>query len=162
VSWTSSNTLSPISVRQNNTEFSTSDSNGGTSRTLPYGTNTFTFLHNGGTQLTSRDIIASCTGSALWNGTTCAAIPDLTIAADRQIVRNGEQATLTWNVTNITGITCSVTGPGVNIPAATLPTGSVQTNAITAKSEYELRCTDGTTTWKKSATVESAGVIEET
>ncbi|MEY2665826.1 MAG: hypothetical protein RLZZ480_931, partial [Candidatus Parcubacteria bacterium] len=46
-------------------------------------------------------------------------------------------------------------------PSATLPTGSVQTNPITAKSEYELRCTDGTTTWKKSVTVETVGTIEE-
>ncbi len=54
VSWTSSDTTAPVSVRQTGTQFSTAVSNGGTLRTLSYNiplANTFTFYDNGGATL---------------------------------------------------------------------------------------------------------------
>jgi hypothetical protein len=88
--------------------------------------------------------------------------PGLTFAVDKQRVRQGETANLTWSVsTPYPGLSCIVTGPNVNY------TGMSGTNqptaAIQAKSVYTLECTEATTNTKftKIATVEVEGKIEE-
>ena len=89
--------------------------------------------------------------------------PGLTITADRTRVRNDETTTLRWN-TAITypNLTCEVYGPGTTLNPVSLP-GTTPTQPIHAKSEYTLKCTEGSTgtVWTKVATVETEGVIEE-
>ena len=73
VTWTSSGITGSVSVRQNGTQFSTAaQQTSPVSRTLIYGSNTFTFHHNG-TQLDSAVAQASCAPDTDWNGSICAA-----------------------------------------------------------------------------------------
>jgi hypothetical protein len=87
--------------------------------------------------------------------------PGLTFAVDKQRVRQGETANLTWSVsTPYAGLTCRVFGPNVNYTGIS---GTQPTAAIQAKSVYTLECTEPSTGTKftKTATVEVEGKIEE-
>jgi plastocyanin len=86
--------------------------------------------------------------------------PGLNLSTDKQRVRQGETANLTWTVNNpYAGISCRVYGPSTSY------TGTSGTNqptaAIQASSVYTLECTVSGTTFKKTVTVETEGSIEE-
>jgi hypothetical protein len=68
VGWTS-NAVTP-NVLQNNTSFSTAQSNPGTPRTVTYGTNPFV-LRDGGTTLDTKNVSIGCASGTSWNGSTC-------------------------------------------------------------------------------------------
>jgi hypothetical protein len=111
------------------------------------------------------DIDESNEGNNVYNGTvTVTAVdPGLSITADRTQVRNSETTIIRWTVaTPYSGLTCRISGPGVNDPAS-LPSGNRSTLPITAKSEFTLTCTDSTlgTVWKDSVFIETTGTIEE-
>jgi hypothetical protein len=90
VSWDSSDTDTPRSVRYNGAQFSTLESST-VNRTLNPGTHTFTFHHDGGTQLALQSVTARCASSTTWNGSSCASaaapsvdltVRDCSISAD--------------------------------------------------------------------------------
>jgi plastocyanin len=89
--------------------------------------------------------------------------PGLSITADRTQIRNNETVTLSWSRAINYPMNCRIYGPGVNIATPSVP-GSQVTAPIVAKSEYTFSCTEPitNTTWTKSVTVETQGVIEET
>lgn len=70
VSWSSSNVSVPRVSLNSDSAFSTSASSAGTSRTIPYGANTFYFRDNV-TTLASDGATASCTVGTSWNGSVC-------------------------------------------------------------------------------------------
>lgn len=75
ISWTSANLTTTLSVRQNGSQFSTSATSAGLTRTLQYGSgaaNVFTAVHNGST-LDTKTGTASCASGSTWDGSTCAA-----------------------------------------------------------------------------------------
>lgn len=164
VTWSSDNARPAVSVRQNGTEFSTSeDQPTGVSRTLTYGVNTFTFIHDGSEQLATDDGLASCScGPACWNGSVCVAgsvNPNVALTVDKTLVRRGGSANLTWSSEpSYTGV-CTVTGPRGFSISAPMSSGSASTGAISAKSEFVLSCEGGLYTDR--VTVEVIGSIEE-
>jgi hypothetical protein len=94
--------------------------------------------------------------------------PGLSLATDKTQVRNRDTATITWDIATRYPMSCTVTGPGVNSgtfnPETAALAASDQTDPITAKSEYTMRCVDllvPANTWTKSVTVESVGEVEE-
>jgi CARDB len=93
--------------------------------------------------------------------------PNISINADRRLVKSGEPVTLTWD-TNVTyPMACRVYGPGITTYSFNPSTdgrtsGSPLTSApLKAKSEYTLSCAVGGTTFTDSVVVEVQGVIEE-
>lgn len=69
VSWSITNPVSP-SVRQNSTQFSTLATGSSISRTLSYGSSTFTLIDEVAT-LDTKVTTASCISGTVWNGTLC-------------------------------------------------------------------------------------------
>ena len=87
--------------------------------------------------------------------------PGLTLTADKVRLRNTETTTIRWSIaTTYAGLSCQTRGPGIN---TTSQAGNQSTPPVTAKNEYTFKCVEGTTgtTWQKTATVETEGVIEE-
>jgi hypothetical protein len=172
VTWSSSNVTSPISVRQDGVQFATNANQPtAVSRTIPYGTATFTFHHNGGTQVGSQhQISASCIASAPWSTALgmCVAAPinpGLSLSVSPTVVRGNQTATITWSLTTPYSMSCTVFGPKIATvtfdPINAAAPNNIVTGPITAKSEYFFRCTSGSVTWTDSAVVEVVGVIEE-
>jgi Fibronectin type III domain len=172
VTWSSADTIAPVSVQQAGTQFSTAANQASAiTRTLSYGLTTFTLTHDSGTTVTSRDVVASCTTGTAWDSvsSTCLPDPQLTLTATPAQVKSGQTAVITWSVGVVYNMNCTVQGPGIN-PAITFnPSvngasyGSPHTTgAITAKSTYSLTCTSGTASFTDTAIVETQGVVEET
>ncbi len=103
VSWTSSNTLTPRSIKQDGISFSTlANDLVGTSRTVSYGTTTFAFYHNGGSLLDTSLSTATCTTGTRWTGTKCSTKWADIIAPDCAI-NNGFSSchtTVSWTSNN--------------------------------------------------------------
>src|SRR5690606_15458022 len=70
--------------------------------------------------------------------------PELSITADRTLVRQGDMVTITWDATAVYPLNCTVTGPGgVNITDNAAPyNGSQNAGPISAKSEFTFRCVE--------------------
>lgn len=78
VSWNSSNFSGAASVNQNGSQFSSSTSNAGTSRSVNFSNNTFTLVDAGSAFTASATASVSC-ASGVWDGSKCAAacVPSL-------------------------------------------------------------------------------------
>jgi hypothetical protein len=94
--------------------------------------------------------------------------PGLDIKSDRQQVRSGETANITWNITARYPMNCRVYGPNFGpftFDPSTLPPlpRTETTPGITAKSEYVATCTEPVTntTFTDTVIVETIGTIEE-
>jgi hypothetical protein len=89
--------------------------------------------------------------------------PGLSLTSDKQRVRQGETATLTWSVaTPYPGFTCQLYGPNLTVnPSGN--TGTRATAPIQSQSTYTFVCTEPSTNTKfqKTVTVETEGKIEE-
>ncbi len=143
VAWSSANTINPLSVRQNSTEFSAAASSGGTARTLTYGSNTFTFHHSGGIQLSAASATASCAGGTTWSGTSCATAPTIDLRVDGvngplSVNTNGV-ATLSWTTLN-SPTSCIASGDWNGSKA--VGGGSEVVNVGTSNKTYTLICTN--------------------
>jgi hypothetical protein len=94
--------------------------------------------------------------------------PTLSIDSDRQRVRIGDTVDITWDTNTTANINCSIFGPNFG-PIAFNPSiagvedgGPVESQPITAKSEFVISCTDtlGAKTMQ-SVLVETEAQIEE-
>ncbi|MCA9357752.1 hypothetical protein KC902_00640 [Candidatus Kaiserbacteria bacterium] len=109
------------------------------------------------------------------NNTSCTTItlpvprPPMTISADRELIRNGQSASIDWGVNVTYELQCAVQGPGgLNQSFNTLMTGPAYTDSfttmpLTATGEYLLTCTEpitGTTFIEKER-VEMVPDVEE-
>lgn len=133
-----------------------------TINTIPFGAHTATIVVDNGT-----DVTESNEGDNIYvydfGGIIPPPDPQLTITADKVLLRNEETTTIHWStVATYPTLSCRVVGPGVNIDPAPL-TGSQPTQPISAKSEFIFSCRETTTntTWSDSVTVETVGVVEE-
>src|SRR5690606_18176312 len=86
--------------------------------------------------------------------------PELTIDADRSLVRQGDMVTLTWDATAAYPLSCTVIGPyGVNVSDSVAPyDGSQSVGPISAKSEFTFRCVEPIT----NSTFTDVEVVEVT
>lgn len=91
--------------------------------------------------------------------------PQLSIEADRTLVRQGDTVTLTWSAAAGYPMNCSVRGPaGVNVTDNAAPyDGTTNAGPITAKSEFIFRCTEPitNTVFTETEIVEVTGTPEE-
>lgn len=93
--------------------------------------------------------------------------PALSISVDRLNIRSGETVTISWNVSASGPFNCSVFGPNVDAinfdPSTGSSSGSQESDAIVAKSEFVLSCIDPLTgtRYSDSVSVEVTGAIEE-
>jgi len=92
VSWNSSFTNNPISVRQDGTQFSTAANSGGTSRNVLFGNSVFSFYDNG-SELDSDTASAICAPGTIWVSPICRLDigPSLTPGSDIKIVISPDQ-----------------------------------------------------------------------
>lgn len=92
-------------------------------------------------------------------------MPTLTLTIDDDFVRYKTATTLRWAVDMVYLSDCLVVGPGVYAvinPSVMGGFGQVATGFIVAKSEYLFSCTvPGGDTYSTTATVETAGAVEE-
>lgn len=91
--------------------------------------------------------------------------PELSIEANRTLVRKGDTVTITWDATAAYPLNCTIIGPaGINVTDSTAPyNGSQNTDPITAKSEFTFRCVEPSTntTFTEIEVVEVVGSPEE-
>lgn len=117
VDWDIDNASSPNVYNQTaGTNISSSANGGGVSVTLPRG-NTIVVARDGSTVLDSETIQAIChpTNAPYWNGTACTDVPpppspQISIDLDRDIVRSGETALVTSEITASYPTECTLSG----------------------------------------------------
>lgn len=154
VSWSSANLVSGLSVRQNGVQFSTAVSNGGTSKTLQYGSgasNSFTAYSNPST-LDAVTGTASCVGGTSWSagvcvpvgGPTCGPVHTPATSACPGSVKSNAgltQSLFTWDCTSIGTVSCTEPRPDVDATCG----GSVNTCGITGSPVSNI--VNGATAW---------------
>lgn len=154
VSWSSSGTTGPVSVRQDNAEFSTNTNSSGTSRTIPYGTHIFTFFDRD-RQLSSDDATASCDPDVThWDGTICEELPPpptppvLNVSANPNLIRSGQTASVTVGVNTSNSLKClmfNAQSTPIDFTHSGRPaanTYSFVTQPLTAGKIVTVQCTD--------------------
>ncbi len=162
VTWNITNGISPYQLQNttNGTTISTNVAGTDVPTTIAYGINSLVLTHNSGVQLGTFDISATCDPSSAWSGTTCEITPapspapsvTIDLSVNPEIIRPNTDSTISWNISDLTGQTCTLTGPGVNINITTTSDAYLVSD-IENQSTYTLKCTDGTTTVEAHTTV---------
>ena len=157
VSWVSSSTTWPISVRQNDTQFSVSPSNSSVLRNLYYNqslNSTFNFYHNNGVLLATKIGVASCSnapGNVLVGvGVLCVACsnggctpgPICSNGANNPPSCNACTAPLVWNTSSLScGPALSISTPGnqsITLPTTEFTASYILTNGTAGNSDCYL------------------------
>ena len=173
VSWSSTNATTP-SVRQDGTQFSTNPSSSGISRTITYGTHTFTFF-NSATELASSNATASCSSGSTWDGTICKADPppptppSITVTASPRMIRSGQTTDVTISVNSANPLNCSLLNAKPTLITFSHNGNPIQntytydTRTLTAAQIVSASCTDTVTnlTSTGEARIEVVPVIQE-
>lgn len=98
MSWSSSNATAP-SVRQNGGQISVAPA-GSANPSIGYGNTTFSFF-NGGSQLASQSVTASCTAGSYWYNGRCGLPVTVDVSLDAPATAYvGQEVTLNWTTSN--------------------------------------------------------------
>ncbi|MES2967041.1 MAG: hypothetical protein V4668_04620 [Patescibacteria group bacterium] len=110
-----------------------------------------------------------CPASAPWDSArgicydpSTATPGTITVTAQSTVVRKLTLTNISWQISNPIppGYTCTLTGPGINIPITT-QTGSRPSRPIDSTSVFTVSCDNGSTTVSGEATVEIIPQVQE-
>ena len=133
---------------------------------VPFGNNTIRVTIDSNNDVTESDETDNVRTLAM---TLSPAAPSLQLSVDKEVVRQGQNVTVSWDTAVSYSLNCSVSGPALTPspytfnPSVNGTTGSRTTGALSSKSEYLLSCTEPVTntTFTETISVEVTPTAEE-
>ncbi len=128
---------------------------------------TYSFQARSGSDILQSVVLqASCGAGLTVSGTRCivdaaaTGTPTITLNVQPNIVRMGGSATVSWNISDLAGSTCTVSGPGLT-PTITTTTGSETTSALKNFTTITIECTGAYGTVEATKTIEVIPLTQE-
>lgn len=133
--------------------------------TIRLGNTTFHARSNT-TMLDAVTLTASCGAGLVASGTICVlgtgtTSPAITLQVAPPIVRRGNTATISWNISPLSGSSCVLNGPGITGSTISSSTGSMQTGAIMNTATVRITCTGAYGSVEERRTIEVIPVAVE-
>lgn len=140
----SSNNSTTVTTAQNNTN-ANSNNSGNSSGNSPVGA-ICTSAANAACGITAQGIMVNGVCNATTPPNSACPAPSIDansgFYAQPSLVKSGQQTTLYWNATNVTG--CTLTGDTLGTLAGLLGSGNHLSGSVTQKTTYSLTCINGT------------------